>query len=147
MCDHVYVIITQPWKKVVGWHAWFKAEKSNDVPGTVKTIKNSFYFITFDPTQKGKQDGFGSQGACLLLQALNRGQNIWLVVMCSPARTHWKQKADGSLVGTTKRWKISSRVAVIRSHETWWIFTCNDTAHIIKSFNLSLSLYIYILAY
>lgn len=24
--------------------------------GTVKTIKNSFYFITFDPTQKGKQD-------------------------------------------------------------------------------------------
>jgi len=54
----------------------FKADKSNDVPGTVKTIKNSFYFITFDPTQKGKQDGFGSQGACLLLQALNRGQNI-----------------------------------------------------------------------
>ena len=24
--------------------------------GKVKTIKNSFYFITFDPTQKGKQD-------------------------------------------------------------------------------------------
>ena len=38
------------------------AEQSYDVPGTVKTIKNSFYFITFDPTQKGKQD-IGAAGS------------------------------------------------------------------------------------